>query len=124
MPERKEIYRIDYAAFDAKPHTFHFRLTRARGDSMERNVTRICMKEGARARTIRERRLRGRLLLPEGIGHYPAIILLNGSNGGPNEPRAALYASHGFATLALTWFHFQDLPPILANIPLEYLGGN
>ena len=33
------------------------------------------------------------------------VLVLNGSNGGLNEPRAALYASHGFAALALAYFN-------------------
>jgi dienelactone hydrolase len=36
--------------------------------------------------------------------------------------RAAWFASHGYAALALAYFRFDDLPRELAGIPLEYFG--
>ena len=36
--------------------------------------------------------------------------------------RAAWFASHGYAALALAYFRFDDLPSELAGIPLEYFG--
>ena len=50
----------------------------------------------------------------------PGILVLGGSGGGLSESRAALLASHGYATLALAYFRFEHLPPSLINIPLEY----
>lgn len=49
-----------------------------------------------------------------------AIIVLGGSSGGIKEPRAALLAARGFATLALAYFACEHLPPTLKQIPLEY----
>ncbi len=72
---------------------------------------------------LREEGLVGTLFLPphraDGRAH-PAILVLNGSGGGINEPRAALYASHGYAALALGYFKAPGLPDYISNTPLEY----
>ena len=46
-------------------------------------------------------------------------MVLNGSGGGINEPRAALYASHGFAALALGYFKAPGLSDYISNTRLE-----
>ena len=51
---------------------------------------------------------------------YPGIIDLYGTTGGLLESRAALLASHGFATFALAYFNYDDLPEGLEPIELEY----
>jgi pimeloyl-ACP methyl ester carboxylesterase len=51
-----------------------------------------------------------------------AMIVLGGSGGGADNARAALYASHGYAALALAYFGAPGLPRGLVNIPLEYVG--
>lgn len=68
----------------------------------------------------RENGLVGTLFLPGDSGPYPAVIVLGGSNGGLHEEGAALLASHGYAALALAYFHAETLPSTLSNIPLEY----
>ncbi|MCM3079358.1 acyl-CoA thioesterase/BAAT N-terminal domain-containing protein [Brevibacillus invocatus] len=52
----------------------------------------------------------------------PIIIALSGSEGGLHTPSqfAALFASHGYPTLALAYFNLEHLPPEIRNIPLEY----
>ncbi|MGX7826543.1 acyl-CoA thioesterase/bile acid-CoA:amino acid N-acyltransferase family protein [Actinokineospora sp. 24-640] len=53
----------------------------------------------------------------------PSVITVTGSDGGlglQNENRAALFASHGYASLVLPYFNYPGLPSTLANIPLEY----
>ena len=42
-----------------------------------------------------------------------------GSGGGLNEPRAALYASHGYAALALGYFKAPGLSDYISNTRLE-----
>ncbi|XP_008850131.1 bile acid-CoA:amino acid N-acyltransferase-like [Nannospalax galili] len=74
-------------------------------------VTRIQVKEG---------RLRGALFLPPGEGLFPGVIDLFGSAGGLIEFRASLLASHGFAALALAYWGYDDLPPLLEKVDLEY----
>jgi hypothetical protein len=68
---------------------------------------------------VREDGLVATLFTPPGDGPHPGIIVLGGSEGGLGEGRAALLASHGYATLALAYFGIEELPEELIEIPLE-----
>ncbi|XP_065386353.1 bile acid-CoA:amino acid N-acyltransferase isoform X2 [Macaca fascicularis] len=74
-------------------------------------VTRIQVREG---------RLRGALFLPQGEGRFPGVIDLFGGLGGLLEFRASLLASRGFASLALAYFNYEDLPAKPEVTDLEY----
>jgi len=50
----------------------------------------------------------------------PGIIVVGGSGGGLDEFSPALLANHGYTTLGLAYFGFEDLPSDLYDIPLEY----
>ena len=69
---------------------------------------------------VQENGLRGYLYAPADGKPHPGIILLTGSNGGLAEWLAQVLASNGFSTLTLAYFRYQDLPPELDEIPLEY----
>ncbi|KAM9101142.1 bile acid-CoA:amino acid N-acyltransferase [Sarcophilus harrisii] len=69
---------------------------------------------------IREGRIRGALFLPPGEGPFPGVIDLFGGVGGLIEFRASLLASHGFATLALAYFNYEDLPELPPVLDIEY----
>uniref|UniRef100_A0A8I5NQ02 palmitoyl-CoA hydrolase n=1 Tax=Papio anubis TaxID=9555 RepID=A0A8I5NQ02_PAPAN len=53
-------------------------------------------------------------------GPFPGIVDIFGIGGGLLEYRASLLAGHGFATLALAYYNFEDLPKNMDNISLEY----
>ena len=76
--------------------------------------------EGVTRREVREEGLVGTLFLPAGPGPHPAVMILNGSGGGINEPRAALYASHGYAAFALGYFKAPGLSDYISTTRLEY----
>lgn len=76
--------------------------------------------EGVTRCDVREDGLVGTLFTPAGPGPHPAVVVLNGSGGGINEPRAALYASRGYAALALGYFKAPGLSDYISNTPLEY----
>ncbi|XP_051884658.1 acyl-coenzyme A thioesterase 1-like [Pristis pectinata] len=78
------------------------------------------MREGVTRIPVREGRVRGVLFVPPGDGPFPGIIDLYGSVGGVVEHRASLLASHGFLTLTLGYFGFDDLPKDFLNLDLEY----
>ncbi|MGE0718490.1 MAG: acyl-CoA thioesterase/BAAT N-terminal domain-containing protein, partial [Alphaproteobacteria bacterium] len=78
------------------------------------------MAPGVTRREVREDGLVGTLFLPPGSGPHPAVMVLNGSGGGINEPRGALYASRGYAALALGYFKAPGLSDYISNTPLEY----
>ena len=73
--------------------------------------------EGVTRQDVREHGLVGTLYLPPGAapGSHPAVLILNGSGGGINEPRAALYASRGYAAFALAYFKAPGLSDYISN---------
>lgn len=75
---------------------------------------------GVVRREISEDGLVGTLFLPGDPGPHPAIMIMNGSGGGINEQRAALYAAHGYAAFALGYFGAPGLPRYISNTRLEY----
>jgi dienelactone hydrolase len=83
-------------------------------------LTQRLASAGVTRREVREDGLVGTLFTPPGDGPHPAVVVLNGSGGGINEPRAALYASRGYAALALGYFKAPGLSPYISNTPLEY----
>ncbi|ALM86705.1 acyl-CoA thioesterase/bile acid-CoA:amino acid N-acyltransferase family protein [Bordetella sp. N] len=83
-------------------------------------LTQRLAAPGVVRREVREDGLVGTLFTPATPGPHPAVIVLNGSGGGINEPRAALYASHGYAALALAYFKAPGLSDYISNTPLEY----
>lgn len=86
----------------------------------EGSVTRTFIAPGVQRVVVRDDGLRGVLFLPATPAPHPAIIMVSGSGGGLNEHRAALFAAHGYAALALAYFNYEDLPGGLVEIPLEY----
>ncbi|MCQ9426238.1 acyl-CoA thioesterase/BAAT N-terminal domain-containing protein [Pseudomonas sp. LJDD11] len=90
------------------------------GSEASATLTQYLAAAGVTRREVREEGLVGTLFLPAGAGPHPAVIVLNGSGGGINEPRAALYASRGYAALALGYFKAPGLSGYISNTPLEY----
>ncbi|XP_067895592.1 acyl-coenzyme A thioesterase 1-like [Heterodontus francisci] len=78
------------------------------------------MKEGVTRIPVREGRVRGVLFVPPGDGPFPGVIDMYGSVGGVVEHRASLLANHGFLTLCLGYFGYDDLPKDFVNVDLEY----
>ncbi|WP_454689899.1 acyl-CoA thioesterase/bile acid-CoA:amino acid N-acyltransferase family protein [Achromobacter aloeverae] len=64
--------------------------------------------------------LSGELYTPPGPGPHPLVIYMNGSSGGVNAPRAALFAARGYQCLALGVFNYPGRPKYLNDMPLEY----
>ncbi|XP_045678769.1 peroxisomal succinyl-coenzyme A thioesterase-like [Phyllostomus hastatus] len=75
---------------------------------------------GVRREPVRAGRVRATLFLPPGPGPFPGIIDLFGLGGGLLEYRASLLAGNGFATLALAYYDFEDLPKAFGDINLDY----
>lgn len=76
---------------------------------------------GVERQEIREDGLVSTLFTPAGPGPHPVVVVLNGSGGGINEPRAALLASRGYRAFALGYFKAPGLSPFITETPLEYL---
>ncbi|ARP94480.1 acyl-CoA thioesterase/bile acid-CoA:amino acid N-acyltransferase family protein [Bordetella genomosp. 13] len=86
----------------------------------EATLTQVYADQGVTRREVRGNGLVGSLYTPATPGPHPAIVVLNGSGGGINESRAALFASRGYAALALGYFGAPGLPSHISQTPLEY----
>lgn len=95
--------------------TVHSNSTTLQGELIQRVAA-----EGVQRIDVRERGLVGTVYLPATEGPHPAVMILNGSGGGINEHRAALYASHGYIAFALAYFKAPGLSNYISNTPLEY----
>jgi fermentation-respiration switch protein FrsA (DUF1100 family) len=95
-------------------------VARAAGSQAQASFTQRLAADGVTRQDVREEGLVGTLYLPPGPGPFPAVMILNGSGGGINEPRAALYASRGYAAFALAYFKAPGLSDYISNTPLEY----
>lgn len=97
-------------------------VARAEGAEARATFTQRLASDGVTRVEVREEGLVGTLYLPAGSapGSHPAVMILNGSGGGINEPRAALYASRGYAAFALAYFKAPGLSDYISNTPLEY----
>ena len=78
-------------------------------------------------RSVQERGLVGDLFSADAITPKPTVILLGGSEGGKswsdNPYQAEMLeqlVEAGLTVLSLAYFGMDGLPPMLANIPLEY----
>ncbi|XP_053377532.1 bile acid-CoA:amino acid N-acyltransferase-like [Mercenaria mercenaria] len=85
-----------------------------------KEIRRWYMAKGVQKRKIRSGRIRGTLFLPPGKGSFPGVIDMFGSYGTCIEFRAALFASRGFASLALPYFLYDDLPQDINDLDMEY----
>ena len=102
------------------PQITRFQLFRKATQIGSAQVEQVFLPEGLRRAPVNDGELRGVFFIPAGGGRHPGILVLPGSEGGVPSRPAAWLASHGYAVLALAYFHFQDLPPQLEAIPLEY----
>ena len=104
------------------PQTIEFQLLRKGEQLATARLEQVEVAEGVHRVPVHDGDLRGVLYLPPGTGRHPGVLVVGGSEGGYPGRRAAWLASHGYAAFALAYFHYEDLPELLAGIPLEYFG--
>ena len=120
MPGAKNVSAYQ-APSNLGPQPIEFQLMRrGAGRSPSAHLEQASVAEGVNRIAVREGGLRGILFVPAGRERHPAVAVLGGSNGGVPARPAAWLASRGFVALALAYFHYDDLPPMLEAIPLEY----
>lgn len=102
------------------PLVTRFAIRRAEEEVATAEMIQLPAASGVRREEIREEGLVATLFTPPGSGPHPLLMILNGSNGGINEPHAALFASHGFAALALGYFNVPGRSPYISETHLEY----
>jgi dienelactone hydrolase len=98
-----------------------FRLVRNGQPVAKARLEQLMMAQGVKQITL-EGQLHGILFLPNTSGPHPGVLELGGSEGGLPRGKAAWLASRGYVALALAYFRYDDLPPRLEGIPLEYFG--
>ena len=106
---------------DLGPQVIEFRLVRDGRQVADARLEQLMVASGVR-RIKLEGQIHGVLFLPSTNGPHPGVLVLGGSEGGLPRGRAAWLASRGYAALALAYFRYEDLPPLLEGIPLEYFG--
>ena len=105
---------------DLGPQAIDLRITRKTGEPLTARLEQVAIAEGVQRIPVHDGALRGIFFVPPGAERHPGVLVLGGSNGGLPARQAAWLASRGFAALALAYFRYQDLPPQLEQIPLEY----
>jgi dienelactone hydrolase len=110
---------------EAEQQAIHFHLLENGKAVADADLVQQFVAPGIRREHL-EGELHGTLFLPaeggEGATKYPGVLVLGGSEGGAPLGRAAWLAAHGYAALALAYFHYEGLPEMLRDIPLEYFG--
>jgi dienelactone hydrolase len=107
---------------ELQPQTITFSLLRNGSVVSTAELQQLHIAENVRRLNLRGA-IHGALFLPETAERRPGVLVLGGSEGGLNVEKAAWLASHGYPSLALAYFRYEDLPSQLANIPLEYFVG-
>lgn len=89
------------------------------GQASTVDVSQWLVADGVTRRDVREDGLVGSVYTPADPGPHPTVIVLNGSGGGLNEARAAVYASRGIQAFALGYFRAPGLTDYISRTPLE-----
>lgn len=112
----------DHAQFNASTaEPLVTRLTvSADGAEARADLVQRLLAPGVVREEISEGGIVGVLYRPTGAGPFPAVMFLNGSNGGVNEPRAALMAAKGYHAMTLAYFGYPGVQRHISNTRLEY----
>jgi dienelactone hydrolase len=104
---------------DLGSQSITFRVIRDGQQSASAQLEQLGVADGVRRVNV-DGQLHGVLLLPNTSERRPGALVLGGSEGGLPLPKAAWLASRGYAAFAVAYFRYDDLPPRLEGIPLEY----
>ena len=119
LPAAKSVQTYT-AIRDLGPQPIEFHLLRKNQPVASAQLEQVTLADGVRRLPVSDGGLRGVFLVPPGSERHRGVLVVGGSNGGLPIRPAAWLASHGYAVLALAYFRYQDLPPQLEAIPLEY----
>ncbi|HEY6292838.1 MAG TPA: acyl-CoA thioesterase/bile acid-CoA:amino acid N-acyltransferase family protein [Terriglobia bacterium] len=119
-PAKKHVASYQ-APRDLGSQVITFRLMRNEQQVTTAQMEQLGVAEGVQRIKV-EGQLHGVLLVPNTNERHPGALVVGGSEGGMPLQKAAWLASRGYAALALAYFRYDDLPPRLEGIPLEYFG--
>ena len=120
MPASKKVHAY-IAERNLGLQAVDFHLLRHGQETAGPHLEQVTLADGIQRIPVHEDGLRGTLFVPAGAVGHPAVLVVGGSEGGQPLRPAAWLASHGYVVLALAYFRFEDLPPQLESIPIEYL---
>ncbi|ETB70712.1 acyl-CoA thioesterase [Bacillus sp. CPSM8] len=87
---------------------------------LSKEIKRVLLSETVERQEVSENGLSGTFFRPLAVNRPPAVIVLGGSDGGLDETMAGMLANYGYATFAIPYFQYKQLPKKLVEIPLEY----
>ena len=119
-PDEKTVARY-MSPLDLAPQIIDFQLMEGGKQVSSAQLEQRAVAEGVHQIKV-EGKLHGLLFVPAAGGRHPGVLVVGGSEGGLPSQKAAWLASHGFVAFALAYFRYEDLPPDLSGIPLEYFG--
>lgn len=120
MPKFKDVH-VFQRPHELGSQTVAFHLTIDGQDVSDAQLEQLAVRPGVKQITI-DGAIHGIFFIPAESGKHPGVLVLGGSEGGTPLPKAAWLASHGYAALALCYFHCPGTPQSLESIPLEYFG--
>lgn len=86
-----------------------------------KTITRLFYSEDVEKEVIEDESIVGTVYYPKKARHFPAVVIVGGSDASVHESAAAMLASEGYVVLALAYFGRKGLPKGIENIPLEYV---
>ncbi|WP_068673571.1 alpha/beta fold hydrolase [Oceanobacillus sp. Castelsardo] len=110
-----------YVKHTSKPVEVEFQMYKGEQFITSKSMTRTFYSEDVEKEVIEENSIVGTVYYPKRAGHYPAILIVGGSDASVHESAAAMLASKGYVVLALAYFGRTGLPKGIENIPLEYV---
>ena len=119
-PVQNAAPRTPQSPLPARGFTLHLRAMHEGAVLCDKEIRRNYLTEQSRVISVQGQDYRGVLYHPGGI-KAPAIMVLSGSEGGSDKARniAQMLCSHGFAALAIGYFHAEGLAENLDGIALE-----
>jgi len=120
VPEGEELEGKMFLPTGLEPLRYVLKIQAGEEVLQQRTFQRFFQASNVERSEIREEGLVGTFFKPEGEKPAPGVLILGGTEGGLNEPKAALLANRGYATLTLAYFGLEDLPEKLGEIPIEY----
>ena len=105
---------------DTTPLRIEISARDAAGRSAGASMVQSFIAPGVTVQWVQREGVSGALYVPAEPGPHPVVVYMNGSSGGINSARAALFAAQGYACLALGVFNFEGRPRYISRTPLEY----
>ncbi|WFA07358.1 acyl-CoA thioesterase/bile acid-CoA:amino acid N-acyltransferase family protein [Bacillus sp. HSf4] len=102
------------------PAVFRIEVKRKGCVILRKEVKRVLLSETIDRQEVKENGWYGTFFRPHNAVRPPVIIVLGGSDGGLDETLAGMLSNYGYATLAIPYFQYKELPGQLMEIPLEY----